>query len=91
VNARTRLRRASDLLWRDLGGEILATTPGGKGVERLGGSALQVWALLERSRTVEECTGAIAGSSDVIAAEVESFIQELVARGIVEEVPEHDA
>lgn len=91
MNARTRLNRASDLLWRDLGGEILVTAPGGKGVERLGGSALQVWALLERPRTVEECTRAIAGPSDAIAAEVESFLEELVARGVVEEVPEYDA
>lgn len=34
---------------------------------------------------------AIAGPSDAIAAEVESFLEELVARGVVEEVPEDDA
>jgi hypothetical protein len=83
--------RASRALWRRAGTEVLATLPDEAEVKRLGGSAAAVWVLLDEPRSVADLVRELGDAYDVrpeeILEPVAGCVDELVAVGLVEEVP----
>ncbi len=83
-------RRATGVLHRDLGNEVLAMVPGGEEVHQLTGSSALLWDVIEPGATAPEVVrqlgDAYGTSVDVLAADVEQGLQDLVRRGLASEV-----
>jgi hypothetical protein len=77
-------RRSSDVLWRNVGPEVLLTRPAIQTTEVLSETAAQVWRLLEYPGTALEVADRLdgfAGRADEIAGGVNALLMDLVWRG----------
>ena len=77
-------RRSSDVLWRNVGPEVLLTRPGIETTEVLSETAAEVWRLLERPGTalaLADRVEGFAGRADEIAGGVTALLLDLVWRG----------
>jgi Coenzyme PQQ synthesis protein D (PqqD) len=81
-------------LTRTVEDDVLLASQRHEGVDRLSGTARTVWELLESPRTLESLLDALAGifaaERGAIAADVESLLRDLEARGMVERVADGD-
>jgi hypothetical protein len=81
------LRRATGLLSRNAGRDLLQAFPDGAGIEWLSPSASVVWDALDRPRTQEELVDDVAGvvgkSPDQLRDGVGALVSRLRARGLV--------
>jgi hypothetical protein len=94
VSDETVLRRATGLLSRSSGRDLLLAFPDGEGIEWLSSSASIVWDALAEPRTSEELVEGVAAlvqeSPDHVRDGVRALIARLRARGLVIESGEHD-
>ena len=77
-------RRSSDVLWRNVGPEVLLTRPAIQTTAVLSETAAQVWRLLERPGTALEIADRLdgfAGKADEIAGGVHALLMDLAWRG----------
>ena len=77
-------RRSSDVLWRNVGPEVLLTRPKIETTEVLSEIAADVWRLLERPGTALEVADRLdgfAGKAEEIAGGVNALLMDLVRRG----------
>jgi hypothetical protein len=77
-------RRSPDVLWRNVGPEVLLTRPRIETTEVLSETAAQVWRLLEDPGTALEVADRLdgfAGQADEIAGGVNALLLDLVWRG----------
>jgi coenzyme PQQ synthesis protein D (PqqD) len=77
-------RRSSNVLWRNVGPEVLLTRAESETTQVLSKTAADVWRLLERPRTAREIAdrlGGFEGRADEIAIGVEALLMDLVWRG----------
>lgn len=83
------LRRA-DVLWRATLDGVLIRSPGATEVTKLAGTGRSLWAALEEPASFDDVCRRLAESHDataeVIAADLEPVIDDLVARGVLERV-----
>lgn len=80
----TPYRRSSEVLWRNVGPEVLLTRPGVETTEVLSETAAEAWRVLERPGTAHDVAarlGGFAGRPDEIAIGVNALLLELVQRG----------
>ncbi|MGH2746652.1 MAG: PqqD family protein [Actinomycetota bacterium] len=74
--------------------QVWAAVPGGEGFHCLSGTALAVWDLLEVPRALPELVGIISAAYSVdpanVASDVDGLIDDMVAKGLVEEIEEAD-
>lgn len=76
--------RSPDVLWRNVGSEILLTRPNVDTTDVLSETAAQVWMLLEVPGTaleISERLDGFAGRADEIAGGVRALLADLVRRG----------
>ncbi|MBW3578450.1 MAG: PqqD family protein [Actinobacteria bacterium] len=83
-----RFRRSPDVVWRNVGRDVLLAPPGVPGYELLTGAGGQLWRELAGAPTVAELTGALAvlfgvPSHDILA-DVEQMVRTLAAQQLVE-------
>lgn len=87
----TRFVRSRAALWRRVGGEVLLAAPGRPGMDELSESAGAVWTLLEKPMPASALVAALSEAYGVppgrIAGQVDTLLQDLVARGWLEEAP----
>jgi len=77
-------RRSPDVLWRNVGPEVLLTRPAIQTTEVLSETAAQVWRLLEYAGTALEVADRLdgfAGRADEIAGGVNALLMDLVWHG----------
>ena len=81
------LRVSSDALSRELDGEVLVLDLKTSFYFGLTGTGARIWQLIEsgssRDAIVSVLSGEYGGDADVIAADVDAFIDDLVARGLI--------
>lgn len=76
-------RRSSDVLWRNVGPEVLLTRPTTETTDVLSETAAAVWRLLERRRSALEIADRLdgfEGRAEEIAAGVDALLMDLVRR-----------
>jgi hypothetical protein len=90
----TLLVRSPDVLTRSFADEVLLASPAGGDVDRLEGSAAEVWDLLEEPRSMEDLVSTLARAYGVPAEQVrsgvEALLRELLERGWVYEIQDSD-
>jgi hypothetical protein len=77
-------RRSPDVLWRNVGPEVLLTRPRTETTEVLSETAAEVWRHLERPGTALELADQLdgfAGRADEIVGGVKALLLDLVWRG----------
>jgi hypothetical protein len=83
-------RQSAAVLFRRVGPEVLAAVPGNGEVIRLDGPAPTAWTLMAYPITASELTNELAAmysrSADEIRHEVEYMIDDLVRRGLIDEL-----
>ncbi|MGH9025750.1 MAG: PqqD family protein [Acidimicrobiia bacterium] len=88
---RARWERDERALWRAAPGLIVVLGPRGQAPIALHGSAVALWAALDRPRTVTELVGhlALAFDSDpeIIRADVQPVLDQLAEAGAVRRAP----
>lgn len=86
-----RLVRTDDVLAQDLDGQLLLLRPGAEDVLHLDVIASQVWALLDRPRTLAELAQLLAEAYAVPVAQVADDLQPALAvlqsHGFVRDLP----
>lgn len=84
-----RFRRVAEVLWRNVGTDVLAARPGEEGFDLLGGGAGRVWRCLDRPRTRPEVIGLLA-AEDALPEDPDTAVQrvldDLADRGLVARV-----
>jgi hypothetical protein len=84
----SRLEVSRDALSRELDGEVLVLDLRTSLYFGMTGTAARIWQLLEAGGTRESIVAALAqeygGDAAVIAADVDRFLSDLVARGLVD-------
>lgn len=85
-----RFRRAAGVLERRFGDEVLLAARGRRDVDRLAGTGAAVWELLDGPRTAAELAAALEAAYEAgpgsIERDVRALLEDLAARGYVEEV-----
>lgn len=88
MSSATRYRRAADVRFRILDGEAVVVRQRAAEVLGLDAAASRILELLDGERSLEAVIAALTaeyeGEPEAIAREVEAFVEELVAAGIVE-------
>jgi hypothetical protein len=77
-------RRAADVLWRNVGPDVILTRPKTETVAELSDSGAQVWRFLDRTSTARDVAARFDGfshSSGEIEAGVKILLDDLVWRG----------
>jgi hypothetical protein len=86
---KTIYRRASQVLHRNAGPDVLAMVPGDEEVHLMSGPAAVLWDLLSEDARLDELTGRIAElyaqPTDKIGPALEVCLRDLADRGLVEE------
>jgi hypothetical protein len=86
---KTTYRRASHVLHRNAGPDVLAMVPGDEQVHVMTGPAAVLWDLLSEGTALDDLIREIADlyarSADEIAPSLEGCIQDLADRGLVEQ------
>jgi len=86
---KTTYRRASHVLHRNAGPDVLAMVPGDEEVHVMSGPAAVMWDLLSEGATLDDLIAEIADlyarSADEIAPSLQGCMQDLADRGLVEE------
>jgi hypothetical protein len=81
-------RRSRDVLSRSFAGEVLLAAAGVDDFESLSATAGSVWRLLDEPRSIDEIVGTLAerypDAGPAIGPDVESLIEYLAQRGLVE-------
>lgn len=90
MSSATRYRRAADVRFRILDGEAVVVRQRAAEVLGLDAAASRILELLDGERSLEAVIAALTaeyeGEPKAITREVEAFVEELVAAGIVEPV-----
>lgn len=85
-----RFRRAAGVLERRFGGEVLLAARGRRAVDRLAGTGAAVWELLDEPRTAAALAAALEAAYEAepgsIERDVRALLEDLAARGYVDEV-----
>lgn len=85
-----RIRHATSLLTRSFGDEVVIAAPGGEDFVHLRGTSAAVWGLLDVPRALPEIVEAVAefygAVPDAISSDVEALLENLLRRGLIEEV-----
>lgn len=85
-----RYRRRPEALWRRSLDSVLVLRPGDDEVTRIGGSGLVVWLALDEARSTDELARELSEAFDEmpvdIASDIRTAVDELLARGCVEEL-----
>ena len=77
-------RRSSDVLWRNVGPEVILTRPKTETIAELSESGADVWRLLEEPSTVQGVAARLDGSSlrkGEMEAGLKALLDDLVSRG----------
>jgi Coenzyme PQQ synthesis protein D (PqqD) len=77
-------RRSPDVLWRNVGPEVILTRPKTETIAELSESGAEVWRLLEEPRTVRGIAAGLDGFAQEggnIEADVKALLDDLVWRG----------
>jgi Coenzyme PQQ synthesis protein D (PqqD) len=89
-----RFWRSPAALSRSFEEEVLLAAPGREAIDRLSGTAAAVWELLDVPRTLPDVVAALGHSygadSATIARDVDGLVDDLLARGWLEEVIDND-
>lgn len=92
MHARFRQRRS--VLMRNIGDEVCAVAPESEDFHSMSGTALALWGLLEVPRTVPElvriASAIYSTEPERIASDIDPWVDDLVAKGLIEEVEETD-
>lgn len=75
-----RLRRAPEVPFRRVGGDLIVSPPAADGFEMLSGPAVDMWMLLETPRTVGEIVDVLASRYGTRAEVVEYHVREVLER-----------
>lgn len=89
-----RFRRAPDVLWRNVGADVLTARPRAEGFDLLSGGAGHVWRCLERPRTRAEVIELLAAGGALPEdpeTAVQRVLDDLTDRGLVEPVADRGA
>jgi hypothetical protein len=91
---RGRVVRNAAALWRRTLEGVVVLAAGSDEVELLAPPADEIWSALARPVDIDELAAALASdhaaSADVVLADVERFVEQLVVRGLVVEVEPSD-
>lgn len=89
-----RFRQSPSVITRAVGNEVCAVAPPAEEVHSLSGSALVLWDLLEVPRTLPELAKIVSSfyfsEPGRIASDIDPWVDDLIAKGLVEEVEEVD-
>jgi hypothetical protein len=89
-----RFKHSAGIIYRSVGPEVVATVPEQDGFHHLVEAGSAVWHLLAVPRTVPELvemTAEVYGMPEAaIASDVEVLVDQLIGRGLIEEVIEAD-
>lgn len=90
-----KFRICEDILWRKVGDEILISDVIGETIFGLDGVGARMWQMLAENGSVDEAVSALAAEydapADTIAADLNSLIDDLRHRGLVEFAQTTDA
>lgn len=90
----SRFRQRPSVIMRSIGDEICAVAPEREDFHRLSGTALALWDLLEVPRTLPElvriASAIYSTEPGRIASDIDPWVDDLIAKGLVEEVEETD-
>jgi hypothetical protein len=82
------LRVGAEVYAVELDGELLVWDPAGEALHRLNTFATRIWSEIARGATPTEIASTIAGersqATDVVARDVETLVDELLAYGVLE-------
>jgi Coenzyme PQQ synthesis protein D (PqqD) len=85
-------RQSPDVLFRDLGEELLVTAPTGTEIESLQGSAVAVWETLGEGTTYPDLLSslslAFSASIETIEDDVKSLLDDFLSKDLVEALAE---
>jgi hypothetical protein len=95
VTASVAYRRSAEVLSRAFGGEVVLAAPGVDDFEMLSATAGSVWQLLDEPRSIDEIVDALSArypnAGRTIGPDVESLVEHLARRGLVERLRVGDA
>lgn len=78
-----------DVVWKDVGGEIVLVHLGTNRIYELSRTGARLWALLDEGKSLGEAEGILSEEFDVdqevVRAEATALVQELLRRKLVEE------
>lgn len=89
-----RFRQSPTVITRRIGGEICALVPPAQDLHSLSGSALVLWDLLEVPRALPDLVKIASSFYSLepgqIASDIDPWVDDLISKGLVEEIEEAD-
>lgn len=87
-----RYRQSSRALARTVGDSIILTLPGHEAFEQLTATSAMTWCVLDAPHTLADLIERLAGLYDMhaqtITSDVEHLLNDLISRGLIEEIEE---